>query len=105
VDLFYFTMQQLAPNPLQYGEGDPQTVRAYLRHWLHRYHYPDEPRRLLADSFPGNRLQLDASGLDELLADTAEFYGLQLPNPGFKAPATIEEIAAYVQQQLLASAA
>ena len=105
MDLFHFTMQQLAPNPHRFGEGDPQTVRAYLRHWLHRYHYPDEPRRLLADSAPGNQLKLDASGLDELLADTAEFYGLQLPRPGCEAPATIEEMEAYVQQQLLAMAA
>jgi hypothetical protein len=104
MDLFHFTMQQLAPSPLRFGDGDPQTVRAYLRHWLHRYHYPNEPPQLWPAA-PGKLLKLDALGWGKLQADVTEFYGLELPRHGFEGLSTIENLEAYVQQQLRQSAA
>lgn len=102
VDLFHFTMQQLAPNPLRFGEGDPHTVRAYLHHWLHRHHYPHEPHRLQTGAYP---LKLDALGWGKLLADTAEFYGVLLPSHGPAGLSTLEDVEAYLQQLLLKAAA
>ena len=99
MDLFYFTMQQLAPSPLGFEEGEAHTVRAYLRHWLHR-HYPDDSPQLRADSWPSNSLKLAA-----LQADVAEFYGLQLPRLSLEGLATMEEIESYLQQQLRQPAA
>ncbi len=98
-------MQQLAPNPLRFWEGEAQTVRAYLRNWLHRYHYPDEPRQLPAITCQGNPLKLDAVGWNRLAADTADFYGLSLPVEDLKALSTVHDMEAYVHQQLLKSAA
>jgi hypothetical protein len=100
MDLFHFTMQQLAPNPLRFEEGDSQTVRAYLRHWLHRHHYPNEPPQLWADSSSGNLLKLDTLGWGKLQTDIAEFYGLQLSRQSFGGISTMEEIESYVTQHL-----
>ena len=97
-------MQQLAPNPLRFWEGDSQTVRAYLRNWLHR-NRPNKQLRLLAGTQPGIPLRLDALDWSQLLADTAEFYGVPLPIQGLDGLLTLEDIEAYVQQQLLKSAA
>jgi acyl carrier protein len=105
MDLFHFTMQQLAPNPLRFGEGDPQTVRAYLRHWLQRHHHSSEPSQLWADSQSSNLLKLDALGWSKLQADVTEFYGLQMPKRSLEGLSTIESLETYVQQQLLQAAA
>jgi acyl carrier protein len=80
-------------------------VRAYLHHWLHHHHYPHEPQQLLAGTNPSHQLKLDALGWVELLADTAEFYGVSIPLQGLEGPPTLENVEAYVQQQLLKSAA
>jgi hypothetical protein len=105
MDLFHFTMQQLAPSPLRFGEEDLQTVRAYLRHWLHRHHHPTEPPQLWVSSLPGNPLKLDALGWGKLQADVTEFYGLQLPTQSLEGLSTLENLEAYMQQQLRQSAA
>lgn len=94
-------MQQLAPNPLRLWEGESHTVRAYLRHWLRRYHYPHEPPRQPADT----PFQLDAVGWGKLLTDTADFYEVSLPSQRPKGLATLADVETYVQQHLLKAAA
>lgn len=101
LDLFQFTMQQLAPNPLRYWEGDPQTVRTYLRHWLHRSYHASEQRPPLAAMPPGSPLKLDASGWARRAAGTADFYGLPFPVEDLAELSTLQDVEAYVHRQFL----
>ena len=100
MDLFHFTMQQLAPTPVGNGEEDAHTLPSYLRHWLHRHHIASAP---LALPPTGNELGLDAAGRAKLAHDLESFYGVPVSERVVATLQTLPEVIAHLEQQLLAA--
>jgi hypothetical protein len=101
MNLFQFTMQQLAPTPVRTSEGDPQTLPSYLRHWLHRHHYASEPDVLLNSPPVGGIVGLDAAGRAKLAHDLENFYGVPISAGALAALHTLPEVEAHLKQQLV----
>lgn len=101
MDLFHFTMLQLAPTPVGNKEGDVHTLPSYLRHWLHRHHDAAPPPALPS---LGNDLGLDAAGKAKLAHDLEGFYGVPISARALAALHTLPEIEAHLERQLAVSA-
>jgi hypothetical protein len=101
MNLFQFTMQQLAPTPVRTSEGDTQTLPSYLRHWLHRHYYASEPDVLLDSPPVRDIVGLGAAGRDKLARDLENFYGVPISAGTLATLHTLPEVEAHLKQQLL----
>jgi hypothetical protein len=101
MDLFHFTMQQLAPIPVGTKEGDAYTLPSYLRHWLHRHRDASKQHALPPLE---SELGLDAAGKAKLAHDLESFYGVPVSAMALATLHTLPEVEAHLKQHLAAGA-
>ncbi|WP_210520097.1 hypothetical protein [Hymenobacter terricola] len=105
MDLFQFTMQQLAPHPAVLSEGSIPAIRPYLLNWLRRYHPGDEPRLVFNHTHLLDDLGLSGTGKGALIADLEDFYEIQIPAKKVNSLHTVLDLETCLQQSLTRFAA
>ncbi|MBO2011088.1 hypothetical protein [Hymenobacter negativus] len=103
MELFLFTMHQLATPSHAFWEDDRPLSRAFLLGWLHRHRQtnPDAKRaELLAED-----LHLSAFERQQLITGLESCYDIRLPDAETAQLHTIGDVEAYVNHRLGRAAA
>ncbi|WP_046246497.1 acyl carrier protein [Hymenobacter terrenus] len=100
MDLFHFTMQQLAPYPALLSEGGIPPIRTYLLNWLRRHQPLAEPRILCDNTDLSHDLNLKSGDWARLVMDLEDFYGIPILQEVVSFLHTVRDLEAYLQYQL-----
>ena len=95
MDLFLFTMQQLAPALAMLRAQGLQPLRTYLADRLHLHHPQPEPPVLRNDT----PLGLNEQQRIRLMFDLEDNYGVKFPDDEVPALLTVQEVEASLMRQ------
>lgn len=105
MDLFLFTMQQLAPALGMLRARGLQPIRSYLADWLHLHHPQPEPPALRNGTQLGEELGLNEQQRIRLMFDLEDKYGVNFPDEEVPVLLTVQEVEASLMRQCTKRAA